>query len=80
MPRYFFDIGDHRLLIHDQPGEELASWQEARDMALAVLPDLGRDALRGDGEHTVFVAIRNESNRVIFKATLVLTTRLASDA
>jgi hypothetical protein len=74
MPRYFFDIDDGERRTPDDLGLELSLW-EARDQAVAVLPDIARDVLP-DGERRDFVSsVRDESGQVVYTATLSLVGR-----
>ena len=70
MPLYFFDLIDGGVTNRDEFGVDLSGFDEARDQAGALLPDIARDELP-DGElHTFACWVRDERDRVIYKGTL----------
>ncbi len=72
MPVYYFDIYDNDRFMPDDFGAELEDVQEARIQAIALLPDLARDALP-DGDHHVFkVVVKCPDRLVHYMATLTL--------
>lgn len=72
MPLYYFDLFDGDELVRDEFGVELDSLYEAREQAIALLPDLARDELP-ESENYEFVAIvRCREGRVRYRATLSL--------
>ncbi len=72
MPTYFFDIEDAGQASPDIFGTELADLYEARDQALALLPDLARDHAI-DGEHRVITAVvRCHEGRERYRTTLTV--------
>jgi hypothetical protein len=74
MPRYFFDTDDGESHARDQDGLELSDPWEARDMALAVLPDIARDVIpRGDRRRNIVSIVRDESGEVMYSARLSLS-------
>ena len=72
MPRFFFDIIDGASLARDDFGIELDDLDEARDQAVAILPDLARDALPDGDVHDFTCEVRNEAGRIVFRAKLML--------
>ncbi len=70
MTRYYFDIQDAKGFHHDDIGDELESFEEARDVAQSLLPDIARDELP-DGElHIVTCDVRDEASRVVYRGKL----------
>lgn len=74
MPRYYFDTNDGRSLEVDQTGLDLATIEEVRWAALDALPDMARDALPRRPVRELSVQVRDEGNRIVFTASLVLIT------
>jgi hypothetical protein len=71
MSRYYFDIHDGQQLMRDHTGTELSGPQAIRVEAMYALPTIARDAIPRDGDRQVFtVLVRNESNLVVYTATL----------
>ena len=74
MPLFYFDINDGDCLIRDDEGTDLVDSRAARNEAIGVLPSIAKDELP-DGDRRDFVSeVRDASGRVIFRATLSLTT------
>lgn len=73
MPRYFIDTHDDDMLVKDEDGMEFADADEAREAALAALPDMVRDKVRDGTDRTFCASVRDEAGTVLFKATLALT-------
>lgn len=70
MPLYYFDITDGKGFHWDEFGDDFDSYDEAREHAQALLPDIARSELP-DGElHTVTCDVRDESGRVIYRGKL----------
>ena len=72
MPRYFFDIDDGEMHFRDDDGQELNDLRAARDEAVVVLPAIARDVLPNGDRRDFVASIRDEENRVVFRATLSL--------
>lgn len=70
MPRYFFDIIDNGRLTSDDFGMELDSFEEARDQAVAILPDLARDELPDGESHSFACHVRDEDGIVVYRGQL----------
>jgi hypothetical protein len=75
MPRYFFDVTNGGHLTRDDHGIELVDDEEARDQAIALLPDIARDELPDGDEHEFVAAARNETGEVVYEANLTLHGR-----
>lgn len=70
MPHYFFDVTDNGTLNRDEFGLDLVDFEEARDQAIVLLPDMARDGLP-DGELHVFMCtVREGEDRVVYRCTL----------
>lgn len=72
MPRYFIDSDDGDLNVVDEEGYDLPGPQDARRMAIDVLPDMAREKIP-DGDRRVFsTRVRDEAGTVIYSASLSL--------
>src|SRR4051812_44276540 len=79
MPRYFFEIDDGERRTPDDEGLDLSGLWEARNQAIAVLPDIARDVLP-DGERRELVSsVRDESGQLVYTATLSLVGKWTVD-
>lgn len=74
MSRYYFDIHDGSMQL-DESGTECATLDEARTLALQLLPDVARDeALTKCGGRCAYtVLVTDEDHRPVYTATLSLT-------
>jgi hypothetical protein len=61
MPRFFIDYEDGDQSLRDDEGDEYPSLEDARNAAIAALPDIGREAPPQDGKRTFAAYIRDES-------------------
>lgn len=76
MPRFYFDTHDGSTLNRDAEGHELADIQAARNMAMAVLPDMARDHKTSDNDRRDFIVdVRDEDHGVIYTACMSLLGR-----
>lgn len=70
MPRYYFDITDSGGHHRDDTGVDLADFEEAREQAQGLLPDIAREQLP-DGElHSITCDVRDEAGRVVYRGTI----------
>lgn len=70
MPHYFVDFQDGDKLQHDDDGMHVENFDQARDGAIRMLPQVAKEELP-DGEHRRFAAtIRDESGTILYRATL----------
>ena len=75
MPVFYFDVYDNGQLSRDDHGFEIGTVTEARDQAIALLPNLARDELP-DGEHHSFVCVvRNAGGAQLYRASLTFEGR-----
>ena len=74
MPRYYLDTDDGHGLVVDEDGQDVASAEELRFLALDALPDLVREAMPNGDERTFSIKVRDASGERLFEATLALTT------
>jgi hypothetical protein len=73
MSRYYFDIHDRTTQL-DDTGMECATLEDARAVALQLLPDLIRDeAHKGGDRHAFAVLVSDEDHRPVYTATLSVT-------
>ena len=70
MPLYFFDIIDNGAVNRDEFGIQLASFEEARDQAQVLLPDIARTELPGRDQHTVVCEVREEMRGLVYRGSL----------
>lgn len=79
-PRYFFDVSDSQGFHRDEIGDDYANFEEARDQAQMLLPDIAREELP-DGElHTITCDVRDEADRVVYRGKLTYEGRRDPDA
>ena len=71
MPLFFFDIYDNGTLASDEFGVELDSVQEAREQAIALLPDMARTRLPDSEHHEFKAVVRSQDSRVLYLARLI---------
>ena len=70
MPKFFVDFQDEGTVHRDDEGSELADFEQARNEAIGMLPQIAKDELP-NGEHREFVAtIRDHTGVAIYRATL----------
>ena len=73
MPLYFFDVIDDGVLSRDEFGMELVSFEEARDQAISLLPELAREQLPNGETHVFACEVRNGEDRVLYRGCLTYT-------
>ena len=80
MTRYFFDLQDGTGFHRDEIGEDLTSFEEARDQCQSLLPDIAREELPDGDLHTITCQVRDEAGRVVYRGELTYRgARLAGD-
>ena len=79
MPCYFFDLDDGKRRTRDEDGLELSGPWEARDMALAVLPDIAKDVIPDGDRRDIVSSVRDESGEVMYTARLSLAAEWKVD-
>lgn len=70
MPLFFFDVYDNGRLSTDDHGVECSGLAEARDQAVALLPDLARDELPDGDTHSFVCEVRRADGMRCYRATL----------
>lgn len=79
MPRFNFDVWDGTVQISDADGTDYADRMDARNEAMGILSDLGRNALP-DGDHRTFaVNVRDERRVIVYAAKLMVSGRWLAD-
>lgn len=71
MPLYFFDIYNDGNLASDEFGLELDGFDEARDQAISILPDIARDELPDGEKHDFVCEVRAAEGQMIYRAMLM---------
>jgi hypothetical protein len=71
MPRYFFDTEDGQTRSVDGEGLELSGPWEARDLVLAVIPDIVKDA-HLDDQREMVSCVKDQNGNVVYSARLSL--------
>ena len=72
VPRYYFDTDDGDGLVADEDGQDVASAEELRFLALDALPDIVREVMPDGDETTFSIKVRDASGEYLFEATLAL--------
>ena len=72
MTHFFFDIDDGENHVTDSHGLDLADKEAARREAISILPDVAREELPDGDRRTFICKVRDETDKVIFIATLSL--------
>lgn len=70
MRRFYFDVHDSTGFHRDEVGDEMRDFEEARDQAQSLLPDIARDELPDGESHRVVCEVRDETDRVVYRGTL----------
>lgn len=70
MARYYFDIDDGEIETSDDDGLDLDNLNEARDRAIAVLPNIAREVLPDGDRREFVVSVRDDRGDAVFRATL----------
>ena len=70
MARFYFDLSDHEGFHRDEFGDEFASFEEARDQAQSLLPDIAREELPDGDLHIITCDVRDETDRVVYRGQL----------
>ena len=77
MPRFYFDLHDGNGFHRDEVGDECESFEEAREQAQVLLPDIAREELPDGDLHTFVCFVRDESGEVVYRGELTFRgTRL----
>jgi hypothetical protein len=72
VPTYFFDIINAGTVTRDDYGVELADDDEARQQAIALLPDMARDEFPDGDQHEIIAKARNEGDEIVYEVSLAL--------
>jgi hypothetical protein len=70
MPRYFIDYEDGSECLRDEEGTCYPNLHDARDAAIAALPDIGREPPPADGQRAFTAYVRDEAGTVLCTVTL----------
>ncbi len=70
MPKYYFDLTKDGKFHRDNVGDDFVDYEEARQQAQAILPDIVREKLP-DGElHKIRCDVRDESGGTVYRGEL----------
>lgn len=70
MARYFFDVRDCKGFHRDTIGDEFDSFEEARQQAQALLPDIARAELPDGEYHLIICDVRDEDDRTVYRGEI----------
>ncbi len=70
MARYYFDVTNSCGFHRDDVGDELPTFEDAREQCQSLLPDIAREELP-DGElHVITCDVRDETDRVVYRGRI----------
>ena len=72
---YYFDITDAGCSYTDEHGSQCADDEDARDQAVALLPEIARGSTITGDQHEFVASVRNEAGTIIYEAHLTLSGR-----
>ena len=75
MTRYYFDIRHKNGWHVDYFGVELVDFAEAREQAIALLPDIVREDLPEGDFHEVLCQVRDDISGIVYEGELVFNGR-----
>jgi hypothetical protein len=79
MPHFYFDIDNGECSLRDEIGAEAENLIDVRNAAVCALPEMAKDVLP-DGDHRIFaINVRDDNDRVIFRATLSFNAQWVRD-
>ena len=70
MPKYYFDLIDGGTATRDEFGIDLADDDEARDQAIALLPDMAHHEMPDGDDHEFVASARNEKGEIVYEGSL----------
>ncbi|MGX9981593.1 DUF6894 family protein [Methylobacterium fujisawaense] len=79
MPRYFIDYEDGSESLRDEEGTYYPNLHDARDAAIAALPDIGREPPPADGRRAFAAYVRDEAGTVLCTVTLNMAAECHSE-
>lgn len=71
MARYYFDIQDSNGFHSDDIGDEFSTFEEAREQAQSLLPDIAREELPDGEAHTITCEVRDETGQIVYRGKLI---------
>ena len=80
MPIFYIDVYDNEMLARDEFGLELDNLDEAREQAIALLPDMARQGLPDGDAHDYTAVVRCPEGRIRYEARLSLRGAWVEDA
>jgi hypothetical protein len=72
MPRFFIDTSDQNVFCRDEDGTNYPDLDAAKAAAVSALPDMARDSLPDGDAHTFTAVVRDEHDRPMVQASLIL--------
>ena len=72
MPRYFFDIRDHKGLHHDDDGVECDDLDDARKQAQTLVADVIREQVPDGDLHEVACEVREGTRKIAYRVKVTL--------
>jgi hypothetical protein len=76
MARFYFDTSDGEEIITDDEGVDFANFAQAREAAVAGLPDIAREVLPDGSYRVISVTIRDEAGQRLARASLTLKVEM----
>ncbi len=73
MSRFYFNVCDNGDVLRDTEGTDLDDLEAVREAAIGLLPALVQDELPDGLGHDFSVQVCDETGRLVFKASLVLS-------
>jgi len=70
MPHFFIDTDDGDTLTRDEEGEDFDTLQDARNAAIAYLPELAGEKLPDSKSRTFRAVVSDEARETVYVATL----------
>lgn len=78
MPRYFFDVHDHKGLHRDDDGVECDDLDDARKQAQTLVADVIREQVPDGDLHEVVCEVRDFSKQPVYRVKVTLQGAIIS--
>ena len=71
MPLFYFDVYDGKTVTRDEFGVDLDNLEDVAERVAALLPDIARDRLPGDGSRNLAAFVKDEDGSLVHRAALL---------